>query len=88
MKLKENFVTQTIGDEQMMIPVGKEANVFHGIVKSNGTAAFIVNRLKETSTEKEIVAAVLHEYDVEKEVAAEDVRNIVNKLRSIGAIEE
>ena len=88
MKLKENFVTQTIGNEQMMIPVGEAANLFHGIVKSNGTAAFMVNQLKESTSEKEIVEAVLNEYDVAKEVATRDVRNILNKLRSIGALEE
>ena len=41
MKLKNEFITQDIDDTQFLVPVGAEA--FSGIVRSNKTAAFIVN---------------------------------------------
>ena len=41
MKLKPDFITQNIEDTQFLIAIGGEA--FSGIVRSNKTAAFIVD---------------------------------------------
>ena len=45
MKLKDSFMTQDIDDTQFLVPVGAEA--FSGVVRSNKTAAFIVNCMKK-----------------------------------------
>ena len=86
MKLKENFITQNIEDAQFLIPVGAEE--FRGIVRSNKTAAFIVDCLKENTTEEAIVDAMLKEYDAPKEVISADVKEILATLRRINALEE
>ena len=57
MKLKTGFITHTIGKEQMMVATGPAGKDFHGLVRSNETAAFIVDCLKKETTEEEIVAA-------------------------------
>ena len=88
MKLKQGFITQDYHGEQLMVAVGDEAKRFHGIARSNGTAAFIVNQLKHETTEDGIVAALLDEYEVEEDRARSDVRRILSELRTIGAIEE
>lgn len=88
MKLKQGFITQDYHGEQLMVAVGEATKLFHGIARSNGTAAFIVERLKSETTENEVVATLLDEYDVEPDKARTDVRRILNELRSIGAIEE
>ena len=44
MKLKDSFMTQEVDGIQFLVPVGQE--FFSGIVRSNPTAAFIVDRLK------------------------------------------
>ncbi|MBQ4512038.1 MAG: PqqD family protein [Anaerolineaceae bacterium] len=86
MKLKDDFITQDIDDTQFLVPVGAEA--FSGIVRSNKTAAFIVNCLKEETTETAIVDAMCANYDAPRETIAADVAEILGKLRSINAIEE
>lgn len=86
MKLKDDFITQDIDDTQFLVPVGAEA--FSGIVRSNKTAAFIVNCLKEETTETAIVDAMCARYDAPRKTIAADVAVILNKLRSINAIEE
>ena len=43
MKLKDDFITQMIEGTQFLVPLGGEA--FNGIVRSNKTAAFIVDCL-------------------------------------------
>lgn len=86
MKLKEGFVTQQMGDEQIMVATG--AASFSGLVRSNATAAFIVDCLKEDVTAEQIVAKLLEKYDVSEAVVAADVEKILAKLRSIGALDE
>lgn len=88
MKLKQGFITQDFHGRQFMVAVGAAAKEFHGLVRSNETAAFIVDRLKTETDEKQIVSALLAEYDVDEAAAASDVARILGMLRGIGAIEE
>ena len=86
MKLKSTFVTQMIDDTQFLVPLGNEK--FRGIVKSNPTAAFIVDQLKEDTTKEAIIDAMCAEYDAPRETIAADVEKALATLRSVGALEE
>ena len=85
MKLKKEFVTHRTGDEQLMISVGGS---FNGMVRSNSTAARIIDMLAEDTTEEKIVDGLLEIYDVERERAARDVAKVIADLRKIGAIDD
>lgn len=87
MKLKKGFITHNLMDEQIMVAAGPAAKQFHGIVRSNETAAFIVSCLKKDTTEEDIVNAILGEYDADRTTVQRDVHAILEKLKSIGAIE-
>ncbi len=87
MKLKTGFITHNVGKEQMMVAAGPAGKTFHGLVRSNETAAFIVNCLKKETTEEAIVDAMLEQYEAPRERIAGDVHRIVEKLREIGALE-
>lgn len=86
MKLNENFLTQDIDDTQVMVATG-DAD-FSGIVRSNQTAAEIVDLLKEETTRDEVVDKMCAKYDAPKETIAEDVDMVIATLRKIGAITE
>ena len=86
MKLKDQFVTKVVGDTQVMVAVGGSA--FSGVVRSNSTAAYIVDLLKEETTKEQIVAAMLEKYEVSKERASADVDKVLDTLRGIGALDE
>ena len=88
MKLKQGFITQDYHGEQLMVQAGSWKNIFHGLVRSNETAAFIVNCLKCETSEEKIVRALTEAYEVDEARAATGVRTILEKLRGIGAIEE
>lgn len=89
MRLARGFITHTIGDEQMMVAAGPASKVFHGMVQSNSTAAFIVDCLKKPTSEDAIVDAVLGHYTgVDRQTVVEDVREILSQLRSIHALDE
>ena len=86
MKLNKQFITREIGGTQVMVAVGGAA--FSGVVRSNKTAAFVVDQLKEDTSKEKIVAAMLEKYEVSEEEAAADVEKVLEKLRSIGALDE
>lgn len=86
MKLKDSFMTQEVDGIQFLVPVGQE--FFSGIVRSNPTAAFIVDRLKQDTSEEAIVEAMSREYDAPRERIAADVAEILGILRRIHALEE
>ena len=86
MKLKSDFATQNIDDTLFLIPVG--ADDFNGIIRSNPTAAFIINLLKEDTTKEDIVGAICRKYEVSEEEVEKDVEEILDTLRKIHALEE
>ena len=86
MRLRPDFMTQEIDGTQFLIPLAGEA--FNGIIRSNETAAFIVDQLADDVTEEEIVDRMLKEYDAPRDVIAADVREVIEKLRSVGALDE
>ena len=86
MRLKSDFITQEIDDVQFLVPLGAEA--FSGIVRSNKTAAFIVDCLKEETTEQGIIDSMAAKYDAPRQVISQDVKEILNTLRRINALEE
>lgn len=85
MKLKDDFITRNMGDKQIMVSAGGE---FTGMVRSNKSAAFIVDMLKEETTLENIVDAMDKKYDTSRDVITADVKKILDKLRSIDALEE
>lgn len=86
MKLKTDFVTQDVDGVQYLIPLGGEA--FTGVIRSNETAAFVVELLKEETDEAALTEAMAAEYDAPREVLAAAVAQVLDTLRSVGALEE
>lgn len=85
MKLKSSFITHTSGAEQLMISAG---GAFGGMVRSNTTAAAIIDLVKSEITRDGIVDAMLEKYDAPREVITRDVDKVLATLREIGALDE
>ena len=85
MKLKDTYITHDSDGEQILLDTSSS---FAGLIRNNKTAAFIVECLKEDTTQEKIVEAMLEKYDAPKEVLAKDVSEVIEKLRKVGALEE
>ena len=85
MKLKDTFVSHVTNGEQILVDVSSS---FSGLIRSNKTAAFIVDQLKSETTLDSIVDAMFEKYDTPKEVLRRDAQAVIDKLRSVGAIDE
>ena len=86
MKLNENFLTQEIDDTQVMVATGDTA--FNGIVRSNQTAAEIVDLMKEETTRDAVVDKMCAKYDASRDEIAADVDMVIATLRNVGALDE
>ena len=87
MKLKHTFEIMEIDDQIMAVPVGDCAEEFHGILKINQSAAAILELLKEDTTEEEIVAKLLKEYDSTEEELQAFVHEYLEQLKEAELVE-
>lgn len=78
MKLKDTFVTQVMVEAD---------GGFAGMVRSNATAAFIIDQLKTETTKEAILDAMCKKYDAPRAVMAEDVDMVLANLKKIGALD-
>ena len=86
MKLKDGFITHEMDGKQLLVGTGRTG--FAGMVKSNQTAAFLVDLLKTETSREQLLSAMLEKYDVAEDVASRDLDNVLETLRSIGALDE
>ena len=84
MKLKSTFITHNTADGQLMISAGGD---FNGMVRSNSTAAAIIDLLSSEITRDEIIAVMLDRYEVDIETLTADVDKVLSVLTEIGALE-
>lgn len=85
MKLKDTYITHDSDGEQILLDTSSS---FAGLIRNNKTAAFIVECLKDDTTQEKIVEAMFEKYDAPKAVLAKDVSDVIGKLRKVGALEE
>jgi len=81
MKLKYEFVVNSVAGEIIAVSVGNVAGAFNGYIKLNDTGAFIFNELKNDTTRDDIIEKLMAEYpDASKKDAAESVDELLQKL--------
>lgn len=88
MKLRDGFITYATDEEQIMVAAGSAAEYFHGMVRSNRTAAYIIDCLTREITQEQLVDAMAEKYDAPRSVIAGDVARVLESLRGIGALDE
>ena len=87
MKIKDGFVTQEVRGTQVMVNVSSEG--FRGMVRSNKTAAFIVDQLQKETTREAVLKKMKGTYrNVSEDILSEDLDKILDTLRRIDALEE
>ncbi len=88
MKLRNGFITYNSGSEQIMVAAGAASDVFRGMVRSNATAAFIIDCLKAEISPEELTEKLVERYDAPREIIVRDLDRVLQSLRKIGALDE
>ena len=86
MKLKKEYISYPLEGNTILVGTGNAE--FKGMAKANPTAAFVLNCLSKDISEEELISRMLEKYDADRDVIEKDVTAILNKLRTIGALEE
>lgn len=88
MKLHNGFITYSTGGEQIMVAAGNASAVFRGMVRSNETAAYIIDCLKEEISREELLNKLCARYDAPADLIDRDLERVLESLRRIGALDE
>ena len=88
MKINNNFILKEIAGNYMVIPSGNELVDLNAMITLNESGAFLWKQLLNDCTEYELLEAMLKEYAIDNKTALEDIREFVDNLRKIGALDE
>ncbi len=86
MIIKKELIKRTVGNETVLIPVGRTLLENNGLFMMNELASFIWDFLPGAETEEDILQAVLAEYEVSEQHARKDIGLFLDKLRKLDII--
>lgn len=88
MKIKEGYMLRDVAGNHVVVPMGKEAVDFNGMISLNDTGAFLWKLMEEECTRDQLVEALLQEYDATKEQAEQGVDRFIRKVIDNGFAEK
>ena len=87
MKIKKGFVVRKIAGEDVVVALGAASKQFSGLIKLNETGRFLWDKLSVGCEENELIDALVAEYDVNRDVAAKDVKTFIDNLKGADVFE-
>lgn len=84
MKIKEGFVLRDIGNQTVVVATGEASQDFYGMIKLNQTGKLIWEGISDGLSEELIISKLLDKYDVDKNKAEFDVRQMIDKMDKAG----
>ncbi|MBQ7052940.1 MAG: PqqD family protein [Clostridia bacterium] len=87
MKAAKDYVVREIAGDVVIVPTGKAAQQFNGLITANSVAGFVWLNLEKCDTPQEMVELVLENYEVEREVAQEQILSFLQDMKTVGMIE-
>ncbi len=88
MKTSNEFIMREIAGEYVLVPIGKRALTFQGLVTMNEVGALIWEMLEKESDIDQIVSGILDEYEVDEQTAIKDVLDFIGFLKDCQIIED
>ena len=86
MKLKHEFVVREIAGETLLVPVGTATLSLNGMLVLNECGKFLWDRIPDAGSEEDLINALLAEYEVNRQTAAQDVTEFLESLRKLGIL--
>ena len=80
MRIQKDFIMREIGGDHIIIPTGKSALEFNGLITVNEVGVFLWGLLQQDVSMEDLVHGLLSEYEVEEEVAREDIQEFLDTL--------
>ena len=88
MKVNDNYIHRGIAGEHILVPVGEENLNKNGLFILNDIGAFLWEHIPQAEDENRLVQLLLEEDEGDAETAAKDVHEFMDKLTTIGIVEQ
>ena len=88
MKIDKNFVLREIAGEYIIIPTGRTALEFNGLITVNEVGMELWKMLQEDVTFDDLLNGILEEYDIDENAAREDIQEFLDRLVKGGILTE
>lgn len=87
MKIKEDLMLRNIAGTWVVVPMGERLLELNGMIKINESGALVWRLLEKGSSQEEIIAAFLEEYEVDEVTAAQEVETFIKTLEDANVLE-
>ena len=87
MKIKKNFILREIAGTYLVVAVGEAVKNFNAVINLNETGALLWKALEKGAEEEQLVSLIISEYEVEKEIAREDVSAFIQRLKEANLLD-
>jgi len=87
MKVKQGFMLRAIAGNYVVVPVGKAAVDFNGIITLNATGAFLWEQLTVDTTVEALLSKMIATYDVVMDQATSDLKEFINTLKQANLLD-
>ena len=81
-----DFISRQVVDELLLVPIRQEVADMDCIYTTNPVGAFIWNKLDGQATLADLQAAIVDEFAVDAQEAADDLLEFVRELEAAGAV--
>lgn len=85
MKLKSIFEEENIGNDRIMVSL--DNGILNGIIRTNSTAAFIIDCLKEEISIDSLIKKVAGAYQISIAHSEQSVKNLISQLDALNVIQ-
>ncbi|ARE88623.1 hypothetical protein CLFO_30290 [Clostridium formicaceticum] len=76
-----------VAGSYVVVPTGKAALDFSGMITFNETGGFLWSQLEKGKTQQQMLTALLEEYDVNEATAKADITEFLAKLKAADLFE-
>lgn len=88
MRIKKDFNLREVCGEYIIVAEGKENIDFCNIISMNESSAYLWKEIQDKDFDAEYLAELLtNQYDVDKETALKDVKNLVKQWINAGIVD-
>lgn len=87
MKIKSGFLLRKVGEQNIVVAIGDESRDFNGIIRLNETGRFLWEKLRNETTENDLVSAMLLEYNIDEATAKNDTAEFLESLKEANLLE-
>ncbi len=87
MKIKEEYVLQSIADKWIVIDTNSKSVNFNKVLALNASGKFLWEKLEEGMKSDALVSALIKQFGIAQATAEKDVDKFIQELKDLGCMD-